>query len=641
MNLDNPNLQRRLIILLFVIIFISTASVGIGVGYFAYEQNVQFLDKTTQSVQQEVLDRTEAFFLILAGAEPSIDEEMRTSLPNISRELIALKKPVTLVTPDELHVIAQRNHVDDIYLINETGIIFTTTYPEDMGFDLKSVGLESFLNDIMDSGRISLDRAAVNALNGEITKYAYYSHPGTGYIIETSIRLRDALERTKSMDFTSFLMDDLLQNIQTHNPFVKEIDLFSSNELSQFSLINEGRKMDPEIYKVAKAHGEVRLISEGNLTIYTHFRPKEKEADYTGNLTSMVVYDTSMPRDELTKTAWHTLLVLVIVTIVSFLVSGRLFRRLVLHRLMHITDCLHRIGDGDYSVRIDESGNDEFTLIASEINRMSSLVLAREEELRQLYQDQEKIIEERTRELRKLKDAFEQANIKLTMLNIITRHDIINQLTALSGFLDLVLEINTKEDVREYTKKCRQISEVIHELIIFTRIYEDIGINDPTWQNVRRTIEKAMVDHPDAHLNYDLPKENVFVLADPLFEKVFYTFIDNTLRHGKYATKFSVSYQFPDRDLVIVYKDDGAGIVNIDKNRLFEKGFGKHTGFGLFIAKEILAITQITIKETGEPGMGARFEIFVPEGFWKFSGSETETTAKPSAHDTSAAPDWQ
>ena len=150
MNLDNPNLQRRLIILLFVIIFISTASVGIGVGYFAYEQNVQFLDKTTQSVQQEVLDRTEAFFLILAGAEPSIDEEMRTSLPNISRELIALKKPVTLVTPDEHTVIAQRNHVDVIFLINETGIIFRKTYPEDMGFDLESVGLESYLKDIMD-----------------------------------------------------------------------------------------------------------------------------------------------------------------------------------------------------------------------------------------------------------------------------------------------------------------------------------------------------------------------------------------------------------------------------------------------------------------------------------------------------------
>ena len=199
----------------------------------------------------------------------------------------------------------------------------------------------------------------------------------------------------------------------------------------------------------------------------------------------------------------------------------------------------------------------------------------------------------------------------------------------MSGFLDLVLEINTKEDVREYTSKCRQISEVIHELIIFTRIYEDIGINDPTWQNVRRTIEKAMMDHPDAHLDYDLPKENVFVLADPLFEKVFYTFIDNTLRHGEYATKFSVSYQFPGRDLVIVYKDDGAGVVDIDKTRLFEKGFGNHTGFGLFIAKEILAITQITIKETGEPGEGARFEIFVPEGFWKFASSETDTNIKP------------
>lgn len=617
MSPDNPTLQRKLIILLFAIIFISTASVGIGVGYFAYIQNIQFLEKTTQTVQQEVLDRTEAFFLILAGAEPSIDDEMRKSLPNISRELLALKKPVLYVTSDDLRSIADRNQIDDIYLINQDGIIFTTTYPEDIGFDLKSVGLESFLNDIMDSGRISLDRAAVNALNGEITKYAYYSHPGTGYIIETSIKLKEALERTKSRDFTTFLMDDLFRNVQTHNPVVLEIDLFSSNELSQFSLINEGRKMDPEIYNIAKTHGSVRILSDNNLTIYTHFRPKEKEADYTGNLTSMVIYDTSMPKNELIKTAWHTLFIFIFVTVVSFLVSGRLFRRLVLRRLEYIVNNLHRIGDGDYSVKIDETGEDEFTIIARELNRMCDLILAREEELRQLYHDQEKIVEERTKELRKVKDAFEQANIKLTMLNVITRHDIINQISALSAFLDLILEINNQDTVHEYTQKCRQISEIIHKLIVFTKIYEDIGIKDPVWQDVRKTVEKAALDYPNANISYDFPQERILVLADPLFEKVFFTFIENTIRHGEYATTVSVSYDYQGDDLLIIYKDDGTGIEKSDKSRLFEKGFGKHTGFGLFIVKEILAITNITIKETGEPGMGARFEILVPEGFWK------------------------
>jgi K+-sensing histidine kinase KdpD len=40
----------------------------------------------------------------------------------------------------------------------------------------------------------------------------------------------------------------------------------------------------------------------------------------------------------------------------------------------------------------------------------------------------------------------------------------------------------------------------------------------------------------------------------------------------------------------------------------------KHTGFGLYLMREILDITGITITETGEPGKGARFEMVVPKG---------------------------
>jgi len=39
--------------------------------------------------------------------------------------------------------------------------------------------------------------------------------------------------------------------------------------------------------------------------------------------------------------------------------------------------------------------------------------------------------------------------------------------------------------------------------------------------------------------------------------------------------------------------------------------------FGLYLMREILAITGITITETGEPGKGARFEMKMPKGTWR------------------------
>ena len=114
--------------------------------------------------------------------------------------------------------------------------------------------------------------------------------------------------------------------------------------------------------------------------------------------------------------------------------------------------------------------------------------------------------------------------------------------------------------------------------------------------------------------------DEIEVYADPLFEKVLYTLIDNTLRHGESATQIQLSCRLTGTgDLVLQYEDNGIGIRDGDKERIFERGFGKNTGFGLFLAREILAITGITIAETGEPGMGARFEITVPKRDWRFA----------------------
>ncbi|MCX6688670.1 MAG: ATP-binding protein, partial [Methanoregula sp.] len=68
-------------------------------------------------------------------------------------------------------------------------------------------------------------------------------------------------------------------------------------------------------------------------------------------------------------------------------------------------------------------------------------------------------------------------------------------------------------------------------------------------------------------------------------------------------------------------EDDGVGITAEDKKKLFTRGFGKNTGLGLFLSREILAITGITITETGEPGKGARFEITVPKGEYQFTNA--------------------
>jgi len=220
-------------------------------------------------------------------------------------------------------------------------------------------------------------------------------------------------------------------------------------------------------------------------------------------------------------------------------------------------------------------------------------------------------------ELKKSEAALSRANRKLTILSSITRHDIKNQLIALSGYIELSKE--KQGNIPEYLEKEMSIVETIGLQIDFTKAYEDMGTTAPAWQNVNECIRRAGAALHMREVRLDVDRSDLAIYADPLFEKVFYTLIENALRHGgDTLTKISIFSRETGNGLVLIFEDDGVGITREDKAHLFEQGFGKHTGLGLFLTREILSITGITITENGEPGKGARFEMNVPKGAYRF-----------------------
>ena len=84
-------------------------------------------------------------------------------------------------------------------------------------------------------------------------------------------------------------------------------------------------------------------------------------------------------------------------------------------------------------------------------------------------------------------------------------------------------------------------------------------------------------------------------------------------------TEIRVSYYLSAEDPVVVWEDNGMGVALYEKERIFERGFGKNTGFGLFLFREIRSQEGITITESGEPGKGVRFGILVPNGVYRIS----------------------
>jgi len=223
-------------------------------------------------------------------------------------------------------------------------------------------------------------------------------------------------------------------------------------------------------------------------------------------------------------------------------------------------------------------------------------------------------------ERKKAEEAIKAANIKLNLLSSIIRHDILNQLTALRVQLELAKMQTTDPVQLDAIKKEEAAVDTISQQIEFTRDYQEMGVQAPQWQDVHRTILRAisLIHMEGITIKADLGTLEIY--ADALLERVFYNLFENSVRHGIGLTKITISYRESGDGCVVIYEDNGGGIPQSQKENIFNRKFFKNTGFGMFLSREILSITGLTIKETGEPGKGVRFEISVPAGAYRFSG---------------------
>ena len=210
-------------------------------------------------------------------------------------------------------------------------------------------------------------------------------------------------------------------------------------------------------------------------------------------------------------------------------------------------------------------------------------------------------------------EAIRFANRKLNILSGITRHDILNLIMVISASLEIARDYATDKELVKSLDKIQKAAASIQRQIEFTREYENLGVEKPIWTDIFKVIEKTANENIKLFNNC----KNISVNADSMLEKVFANLMDNTLMHGGSATEVHTECIISGDELKIIWQDNGTGVSDFEKELIFKRGYGKNTGFGLFLTKEILSITGMSIKETGVFGNGARFEITVPAGGWK------------------------
>ncbi|UCE28631.1 MAG: PAS domain-containing sensor histidine kinase [Candidatus Bathyarchaeota archaeon] len=220
-------------------------------------------------------------------------------------------------------------------------------------------------------------------------------------------------------------------------------------------------------------------------------------------------------------------------------------------------------------------------------------------------------VSERKRTTEKLK----VLNEKLGVVSKLTRHDVRNKLSAITNNVYLVKQMLAgNHKALKYLGDIESVVQQVESISDFARTYEKLGIEELTSMDVEKTLREVVVQFlnlKDIKVVNDC--KGLTVLADSLLRQLFHNLVDNSLKHGEEVSQIRVHYERTEKGQTrLIYEDDGVGIPDMEKEKIFDEGYGKITGYGLSLVRKICEVYGWAIRETGEHGKGAQFTVTIP-----------------------------
>jgi len=187
------------------------------------------------------------------------------------------------------------------------------------------------------------------------------------------------------------------------------------------------------------------------------------------------------------------------------------------------------------------------------------------------------------------KQAEEELKInreRLKTANSILRHDIANDLIVIKSALDIYHEEQDKTMLDEIEKRVEKSLNTIKQQREQERFLDSHSALDEYQIDV--VIDEVKKDYPDIICNVTGAGR---AYADNAIYSVFENIISNAKIHGKSA-KLDIDISYNEDFCEIRFADDGIGIADEIKHKVFEKGFqfgeNGHTGIGLYIVKKTI-----------------------------------------------------
>lgn len=356
---------------------------------------VEASDNRNYIIGDEIIKVLEFQDVALNLVESRLDEKMES----ISNELVEHFSSTEGIENADLSKLQRELNMnpimEDIYIINENGIVVNTTFKKDLMLDFFSFGEvhKNMLLGVLEDGQFKNERFAIEAKTKRLKKYSYQPTKDGKYIIELGFY---SLEADEIIDF----IKNTTAQIAKKNETIESVELFigADNPFSLNKNATVSEKNKPLLDRAFndKDTIQVEYKTDHKRLNYQFIYMDRKNTDlYKGSVIRIISdrsSDYQQLRRELIKfVSIFTITLLIVIMLIYFKT------KVITDPIKKLVFKVNRITHGHLNERAEVVGNNEITTLSKQFNLMI-------EELESYYNELEQKVQERTMEIQQQKE---------------------------------------------------------------------------------------------------------------------------------------------------------------------------------------------------------------------------------------------
>lgn len=345
----------------------------------------------------------------------------------------------------------------------------------------------------------------------------------------------------------------------------------------------------------------------------------------TGPIDGAVIVE--MSRERLDADQRRQMWLGALVTIVGLALAGWLAIRIsrgVTRPILHISDVVARIGEGDLAARVEPDASGAVPDLEDGINAMAQRIGYTQEFLLQQ-------IDAATAELRERKEEAESANAAKSRFLAAASHDLRQPLHALGLFVSRLSQmphdLETRTLVGHVDHSVAALQDLLDTLLDISRLDAGMVTPKPTDFPLADLLDRLAMEHEgparEKLLAFRMRGCPVWLHTDPrLLERILMNFLGNAMRYTSRGGILLGCRRRGDRLLIQVW-DTGVGIPAEHLQHVFseyvqldnpERNRAKGLGLGLAICDRLAQLLGLPLGVRSRPGKGSVFWVEVPLG---------------------------